>query len=72
MRVARHHVGGGGPVVLVARTVLLDIRVQPLDTLGRLEADGHAIIGEGKAHLGQVGLAAEIAVLDPHPVEHGE
>jgi len=46
MRVARHHMGDGGPVVLVAGPVLLEIRVQPLDTLehriGRLEADRHA------------------------------
>ena len=48
------------------------IRYVAEQSLQRLQTDRNTVIGEGKFDLGKPGLAAKVALVDPHPIEHAQ
>ena len=68
--------GNGFAIVSVSRTVRLEKHIEPPDPIGhcihRLQPDRDTIIGEGKFDMMKPGLAAKIALIHPHPIEHAQ
>ena len=76
MRTAGHDMGDGFAIVSVARAVSFEIRVEPFDPIGhridRLQSDRDAVVRERETDVGEPGFTAEIALVDPHPVQHAQ
>src|SRR5271166_2383879 len=76
MRTAGHYVRNRFAIVFVAGSIVFEEFVEAPNSLrhgaNRLQADRHAIVGECVLDASLPWFPTEIAVIDPHLLQHGE